>query len=395
MTTNKSALEAIMRHRYAALADNVADDVGLDFEEVMDSIAERAAEDELYGRGIHLSPITLLLFANEIEEIRRTKDLKRAVHLAMDIAGAIPGYGEPIDIAKAILYLAWDKPPKVFYAFLSLLCAVPVLGWFALGGKVPTRLVAANSRLISSMIDEIGTIGGLEKHVPQLRQLLESVISGSRTSEGAIDVPIEFMSRNADSAAKTAAGLAKTVNTTKAARTIIDELGSMTTMMKKKAGNVGDVVLFRGTREPMEIVGKLTTEETARMEHLGRIMAGHTKAGSITPDPVMREFHKLWTKERASGAQFFTDVYEQARHYAASMGGGKGGYVTAIRIPQRLAEDLKSWSAIQMPGPHGFAGSYALTGELLSMLPERILKNSRVPGMIYDGAATAAIPVIL
>jgi hypothetical protein len=390
---SQDALSTILDHRYDVIAKGVSSDTGLDMDEILDTIAEQAAEDELYGRGIHISPLGLLIFGSEIKEIKETRDFQRAVHLAMDIAGSVPGFGEPFDLANAILYLAWDRPSKTFYAFLSLLGAIPLIGSFFVFGKVPVRLIATNAKAISSMIDALGSFGGLEKHIPELRRYLDQIITSAKAGDESLEIPAEYLAKSADSAATVAAQAGKAVSKTSAVRTIVDELGSIIAAARKVPGNSGDVLLFRGTTKAMDTPVPFTAADQARWDHIWKLIGGYHRSGKDIPPALMREGDALWTKARAS-TQFFTDSYEQARFYATGMGKGSDGFISAIRVPGDIAFELGKFARSPMPGPHGLSATYELSAEMIQKYLDKIVRM-RVPGIVYDGAAMASHGVTL
>lgn len=85
-------------------------------------LAESRRIDELFG--VSLSDV-----ANFAK--------KELPHLALDIAGLIPGFGEGADLANAALYV---KEKEYFMAALSLLSMIPAVGDFVgKGAKVLTK----------------------------------------------------------------------------------------------------------------------------------------------------------------------------------------------------------------------------------------------------------------
>ncbi len=59
-----------------------------------------------------------------------------AIHLLLDALGLIPVAGEPVDIINSFVYLVEGD---IINANLSLMGAIPVAGWFSVGGRVFNR----------------------------------------------------------------------------------------------------------------------------------------------------------------------------------------------------------------------------------------------------------------
>ena len=88
-------------------------------------------------------------------------------HLALDVAGLIPGFGEGADLANAGLYI---KKGEYFMAALSLLSMIPAVG----------DVVGKGGKFLTKFGDDAGKaskyLGGLlKKYMPQIQKLLKTL----------------------------------------------------------------------------------------------------------------------------------------------------------------------------------------------------------------------------
>ena len=97
-------------------------------------------------------------------------------HLALDLVGLIPGYGEAADGINAIWYLAED-PPEYLYAALSTISLIPVIGdLIGKGGKLAVAAskaaakypkMAKYGRVASRGADEVVKAGKVVRKTQQ------------------------------------------------------------------------------------------------------------------------------------------------------------------------------------------------------------------------------------
>lgn len=88
-------------------------------------------------------------------------------HLALDVAGLVPGFGEGADLANAGLYI---KKGEYFMAALSLLSMIPAVG----------DVVGKGGKFLTKFGDDAGKaskyLGGLlKKYMPQIQKLLKTL----------------------------------------------------------------------------------------------------------------------------------------------------------------------------------------------------------------------------
>jgi hypothetical protein len=88
-------------------------------------------------------------------------------HLALDVAGLIPGFGEGADLANAGLYISKGE---YFMAALSLLSMIPAVG----------DVVGKGGKFLTKFGDDAGKaskyLGGLlKKYMPQIQKLLKTL----------------------------------------------------------------------------------------------------------------------------------------------------------------------------------------------------------------------------
>lgn len=110
-------------------------------------------------------------------------------HTALDIAGLIPGVGEPIDLANALWYA---EEGRYFEAALSLISLVPGVGdaigkgikYLGKSGKLPAKFMAKHGDDIARNWPKIKqSIGKMEKFRPHLRELDNIINQVKRNSE--------------------------------------------------------------------------------------------------------------------------------------------------------------------------------------------------------------------
>jgi hypothetical protein len=128
---------------------------------------------------------------------------KMMVHLSLDVAGLVPGFGEVADLANGVIYTIEGNGIDASLAYAS---AVPILGWGTTGAKVG-RWVIKFSDNSTTVLNYIRKANGLvnfgTKNSAQFRKVLGLAVGDARQAHHLI--PWEI----ADDAVVQAAALSK------------------------------------------------------------------------------------------------------------------------------------------------------------------------------------------
>ncbi len=102
------------------------------------------------------------LYAEKDNQFSKGTRVLNGFQTVLDVAGLIPGFGEPLDALNALIYLA--RGDRLNFA-LSAAAVIPFLGWGATAGKIATKesaqllLKAPTARLLQNDLEHI-----VEKH---------------------------------------------------------------------------------------------------------------------------------------------------------------------------------------------------------------------------------------
>jgi hypothetical protein len=131
-----------------------------------------------------------------LDEISMSSLAKEIPHLALDVAGLIPGWGEAADLSNAALYASRGKP---FMAALSVISMIPVVGDIVgKGGKLATFMAKTGDDAAKASIK----LGGLlQKHFPKIKTLLTKLKSNKALAPY-IDDMLAAVTKYIDDAAK-------------------------------------------------------------------------------------------------------------------------------------------------------------------------------------------------
>jgi hypothetical protein len=103
----------------------------------------------------------------KLRAIAEESALKTAGHVALDVAGLIPGWGEPADLANALWY-AEEK--QYLNAALSLLSMVPEIG-DAIGKGA--KYLGKGSKFVAKFISKWGD--DIAKYWPKIVKMIEKM----------------------------------------------------------------------------------------------------------------------------------------------------------------------------------------------------------------------------
>lgn len=103
----------------------------------------------------------------KLRAIAEESALQTAGHVALDVAGLIPGWGEPADLANALWY-AEEK--QYLNAALSLLSMVPEIG-DAIGKGA--RYLGKGSKFVAKFISKWGD--DIAKYWPKIVKMIEKM----------------------------------------------------------------------------------------------------------------------------------------------------------------------------------------------------------------------------
>ena len=138
-----------------------------------------------------------------LKEISLRAIAKEIPHLALDVAGLVPGYGEAADLSNAALYAARGKP---FMAALSVVFMIPVVGdVVGKGGKLATFVAKAGDDAAKASVKLAGL---LQKHFPKIKTLLTKLKSNKALAPY-VDDMLGAVSRYIDDAAKGGASVGR------------------------------------------------------------------------------------------------------------------------------------------------------------------------------------------
>ena len=101
-----------------------------------------------------------------------------SLHLALDMCGLAPLWGEPCDIANGIFYTVQGD---ALNASLSFGSAIPFVGWFAAGAKFGVKVIGQSGRTYQLGYKAVGTLVEFGEKTglrAQLRRILQTPTGG-------------------------------------------------------------------------------------------------------------------------------------------------------------------------------------------------------------------------
>jgi hypothetical protein len=110
----------------------------------------------------------------------KTAEIGDGAHLALDLAGLIPGYGEIFDLANAVAYISEGR---YFFAALSIISCIPTLGDIVgKGGKLAawvTKTVPKGAKVIEYTAKAGKAVKYLKISIQQNRSKIDEVIAAA------------------------------------------------------------------------------------------------------------------------------------------------------------------------------------------------------------------------
>ena len=103
----------------------------------------------------------------KLRAIAEDNALQTAGHIALDVAGLIPGWGEPADLANALWYA---KEEQYLNSALSLLSMVPEIGDVIGKGA---KYLGKGSKLVAKFIAKFGD--DIAKYWPKIVKMIEGM----------------------------------------------------------------------------------------------------------------------------------------------------------------------------------------------------------------------------
>jgi hypothetical protein len=156
--------------------------IGLDLDSQLDEIkaAFKQEDDPILGLAIDLFVIDYLTNVALLKKLHPSwskyrvayEASKESLHLALDICGVVPFYGEPCDFVNGIFYtIDYDGTN----AFLSFASTIPIAGWVATSAKFGVRVIGTSGRtyrLTYKVVNGIVEFGSKKNLRDQLRRVL-------------------------------------------------------------------------------------------------------------------------------------------------------------------------------------------------------------------------------